>query len=115
MIDYHQNFVSALKTIGIGVHHELALTNKTETPCISYQERSNVQQESGDTLGYSRLSYTIKVWSKSAKEIQEYALKVDAVMRELRFKRVSCNELYDNQSPMIQKIMTYEALAKEEY
>ena len=114
MIDYSKEIVASLSNV-LPTYYEMTLQKGTKVPCISYQERSNVQQESGDTLGYSRLSYTIKVWSKSAKEIQEYALEVDAVMRELRFKRVSCNELYDNQSPMIQQIMTYEALAKEEY
>lgn len=114
MIDYSKEIVASLSSV-LPTYYEMTLNKGTAVPCISYQERSNIQQESGDTLGYSRLSYTIKVWSKSAKEIQQYALKVDEVMRELRFKRVSCNELYDNQSPMIQKIMTYEALAREEY
>ena len=75
MIDYDKELVAALSTI-LPTHYEMNLYRGLPTPCISYQERSNVQQESGDTLGYSRLSYTIKVWSKSAKEIQEYALKV---------------------------------------
>jgi hypothetical protein len=40
---------------------------------------------------------------------------VDAVLRPLGFKRISSGELYDNNSSMIQKIMTYEALACENF
>lgn len=114
MIDYNKEVVALLKTI-LPTYHEMALHKGIKTPCISYQERNNIQQESGDTLGYSRLSYTIKVWGNNIAELQQYAQKIDNVMRGLRFKRTSYTELYDNQSTMIQKILTYEALAKEEY
>ena len=39
---------------------------------------------------------------------------IDACLRPLGWKRTASGELYDNNSTMIQKIMTYEALAKEE-
>ena len=115
MIDYHQNFVSALKTIGIGVHHELALTNKTNTPCISYQERNNADSDTGDTLGYSNISFTVKVWSTSIADLQKYSLDIDNVLRPLGFKRISSGELADSQSLMKQKILTYECLALEQF
>ena len=114
MIDYNKEVVALLKTI-LPTYHEMTLHKGIKTPCISYQERNNIQQESGDTLGYSRLSFTIKVWGNNIAELQQYAQKIDNVMRGLRFKRTSYTELYDNQSTMIQKILTYEALAKEEY
>ena len=115
MIDYHKNLKSALQTIGIGVHYEMTLTNKTETPCISYMEINNYVAEYGSNLSYSRITYQIKVWSNDIAEIQEYALRIDEVLRPLGFKRISSGELYDNQSTMIQKILTYEALASETY
>lgn len=115
MIDYHKQLVSALQSIGIGVHYELALTSGTKTPCISYQERNNVDAETGDTLGYSRISYTVKVWGNDIGELQQYALEIDKTLRPLGFKRISSNELYDTQSTMISKILGYEALAQEEY
>lgn len=114
MIDYHSELVSALNTV-LPTHYELALTKGTKTPCISYQERNNYDTETGDTLGYSRIIYTIKVWGNSLAIIQENAQKIDRVLRPLGFKRTSSNELYDNQSTMIQKIMTYEANASENY
>ena len=114
MINYHKELVAALNTI-LPTHYELALTSGIKTPCISYQERNNVDTEVGDTLGYSRISYTVKVWGNNIGELQQYALEIDKTLRPLGFKRISSNELYDTQSTMIQKIMTYECLAQEEY
>lgn len=114
MIDYNKELVSALKTV-LPTHHELALTSKNKVPCISYQERNNYVQVSGNTRGYSRISFTVKVWANSVADIMTYSLMVDDVLRPLGFKRISVNELYDINSTMIQKIMTYECLALEEY
>lgn len=112
MIDFHKELVKALQTI-LPTHYEMTLTSGTATPCITYIERDNSAQETGDTLGYSRLSYTVKVWGNDLGQLQQYALMIDAVMRPLGFKRISSGELYDNHSTMIQKIMGYEAIAME--
>ena len=48
-------------------------------------------------------------------DLQEYAAKIDAVMRDLNFRRVSCAELYDNNSAMMQKVLTYEAISLETF
>lgn len=114
MIDYHSNLVSALNTV-LPTHYEMTLTSKTETPCISYMETNNYTSSSGDTLGYSFITYQVKVWANDIALIQRYALEIDDVLRPLGFKRIASGELYDNASSMIQKIMTYEALALENY
>jgi hypothetical protein len=114
MIDYHSNLVSALNTV-LPTHYEMALTSKTNTPCISYMEINNYVAEQGNTLGYSYITYQVKVWANDIATIQKYAKEVDAVLRPIGFKRISSGELYDNQSTMIQKIMTYECLALEDY
>lgn len=114
MIDYNKELVGALKQI-LPTHYEMALTEKTKTPCISYMESNNAAVVDGDTLGYSVISYQIKVWSNSIKEIQENAKKIDDILRPLGFKRVSARDLYDNQSTMIQKVMLYEANALETF
>lgn len=114
MIDYHSNLVRALSKV-LPTHYEMALTSKTKTPCISYMEMNNYMSASGDTLGYSVLTFQVKVWANNIADIQKYALMVDMVLRPLGFTRVSSGELYDNNSPMIQKIMTYEALSLETY
>lgn len=114
MINYHSNLVSALNNI-LPTHYEMALTQETKTPCISYMESNNYVAEYGSNLTYSRIAYTIKVWSNDIAEIQNYALQIDEALRSLGFKRISSGELYDNQSTMIQKILTYEALALESH
>jgi len=114
MIDNHKELREALSTI-LPTHYELHLYRGLETPCISYQETNNYTEESGDTLEYSRITYTVKVWGNRIEELQSYSLAIDAVLRPLGYKRISSGELYDNNSTMIQKIMTYEALAEERY
>lgn len=114
MIDYHKELKSALNRV-LPTHYELALTSQTKTPCISYMEISNVDAETGETIGYSRIQYQVKVWSNNIAEIQQYSLEIDKVLRPLGFSRVSANEIHDRQSTMIQKILTYEALALEEF
>ena len=114
MIDYNKEVVSALNTV-LPTHYELALTSKTKTPCISYQERNNYISTTGNTRGYSLISFTVKVWANDIADIMKYAVEVDKALRAIGFKRTSTGELYDTNSTMIQKIMTYEALALEDY
>lgn len=114
MVNYHIELVSALNTI-LPTHYEMALTANTKTPCISYMEINNYTSSNGDTLGYSYITYQVKIWANDIATIQRYALEIDKVLRPLGFKRISSGELYDNQSTMIQKIMTYEGLALEDY
>ena len=114
MIDYCKEFVSACETV-LPTHYELALTSKTQTPCISWQERNNYVSDTGNTRGYSIISFTVKVWANNIADIMKNAVELDKALRAIGFKRTSTTELYDTNSTMIQKIMTYEALALEEY
>lgn len=114
MIDYTKELVSALSEI-LPTYHELMLTSGLDVPCISYQERNNFTTSFGNERGYSTISYTVKVWGNDLEEIQRYAIEIDTALRTLGFKRVSAGELYDINSTMIQKILTYEALALEVY
>jgi hypothetical protein len=116
VIDYSKEVVSALNLV-LPTHHEMALTSKTETPCISYMELNNyaATETIGATLGYSYISYQVKVWSNKVADLQGYSLEIDNALRPLGFKRISSGILYDNESTMMQKILTYEALASEEF
>ena len=114
MIDFTPTLVEALKTI-LPTHYELMLSSGTQTPCISYQERSNAAEETGDTLGYSRISYTIKVWGNDLEQLNNYAKQIDNKLSPMGWKRTGAQELYSYQSSIIQKILTYEAKAKEVY
>lgn len=114
MIDYHKNLVTALKTI-LPTHYEMTLTSGTKTPCISYMEINNYTAETGDTLGYSELSYQIKVWGNDIGDLQGYAQQIDSVLRPLGWRRTASTELYDRESTMIQKILTYNAKGLETF
>lgn len=114
MINYHTTLVSALESI-LPTHYEMVLTSKTNTPCLSYLELSNVETVTGDTLGYSRIQYQVKVWSNKIQDLQTYALEVDKALRPLGWRRVGSQELYDRNSTMMQKVLTYEANASENY
>ena len=115
MIDYHKQLVSALKEIGLPTHYEMVLHRGLETPCISYMELNNSVDSNGDTIGYSRITYQAKVWSNEIADLQKYALAIDNVLRPLGWKRIGAGELYDNNSTMAQKILTYEGLGYERY
>jgi hypothetical protein len=114
MIDYHKELVSALNTV-LPTHYEMVLHSGLAVPCISYMETNNYAVDNGDTLGYSRITYQVKVWGNDIGTLQTYALEVDRVLRPLGFKRIASGELYDNNSSMIQKIMTFEALGLEQF
>lgn len=114
MIDFDKELVAALNTV-LPTYDELVLYSGIPTPCISYQESNNYDTETGDTLGYSRISYTVKVWSTDKAELKKYMLLVDKALRPLGFKRISAGELGDRNSLMRQKILTYEARASENY
>ena len=114
MIDYHSELLSALKSI-LPTHYEMVLHAGLDTPCISYMELNNYVSTYGNKMDYSRITYQIKVWAHDIEEIQKYAAMIDLKLRPLGWVRIASGELYDNQSTMIQKIMTYEALALETY
>lgn len=114
MINYHQELVAALNTV-LPTHYELTLHSGLSTPCISYQEANNYDTVTGDTIGYSKIAYTVKVWANDIATIQQYVPLVDKALRPLGFKRTASNELGDKNSTMIQKIMTYQADGLEEF
>lgn len=114
MIDFNKELVNALNQV-LPTHYEMALTSGTATPCISYMELNNTAHLEGNTMGYSYITYQIKVWGHNIGALQGYAKEIDKVMRRLGFKRMSSGELYDNNSTMIQKILTFEGLALEKY
>ena len=114
MIDYHKEVREGLNTV-LPTHYEMVLHSGLDTPCLSYMETNNYEHKQGDTIGYSYITYQVKIWATDIATIQSYIWQVDNVMRALGFKRVSSGELYDMNSSMIQKILTYEAIALEDY
>ena len=114
MIDYGPTLVATLNTI-LPTHYELTLVRGTKTPCISYMQTNNYMTDVGDTIGYSRLAYQIKVWGTDIGELNSYACEIEAKLRPLGWKLASSGELYDRNSTMIQKILQFEARAYETF
>lgn len=114
MYNYHEALVSSLNKV-LPTYYELTLTSGTKTPCISYMEIGNYPTVSSEHLEYSRLTYQIKIWGIDLKELQNYAQQIDLILRPIGFKRTNCVELYDTNSAMIQKVLTYSAIALEKY
>jgi hypothetical protein len=113
MIDYKPNLVDELKTLGLPVHYELFMTKEEELPCIAYFEQSNISDKEGDTLRYSDITFTIRVYAKTVKEIAQYSIEVDDLMRDLGFVRINTNQIWlDN---IGQFIMTYRGKGQEIY
>lgn len=114
MINFHKDIVKTLTTI-LPTHYEMILHRGLSVPCISYMELGNAAAQTGDTLGYSTIQYQVKVWADRIEDLQTYASKVDDALRVKGWKRVATNELHDKESTMMQKIMTFEAIALENF
>lgn len=115
MIDLHKKLVDVLKTVGLPVHYEMNLTSGLKVPCISYMELGNQVAERTDITDICYIQYQIKVWGTQLKDIQLYSQQIDKALRKEFFKRIGSAELYDNNSNMIQKVMTYEVLTSETF
>ena len=113
MIDYHPTLLKALKEIGLPVHYEMTLHSGLATPCISYMELTNYVSTQTDITEISIIQSEEEGWANDISLIQKDAGRVDEKLRSLNWKRVSSNELYDNNSSMIQKVLTYEATSLE--
>jgi hypothetical protein len=112
MLTSKKQVVAALSKI-LPCYYELFCDSKTQMPCITYIENNNYSEQTGDTLGYSSIEYTIKVWATEITDIELYSAQADKAMREMGFKRISANELtVENQ---IERVLTYSALGLEQF
>ena len=110
MIDFDPSIVEALSVI-LPTYYENFITNEITLPCITFVENNNSSYLEGDTLRYSHLNYTIKLWMDD-KHQQSYLAEIDSTMKRLGFVRNSANEIVSGR--VIEKIMDYEAIGFEE-
>lgn len=111
MIDTKKQVVAALCTSGLKVYYENFVDSATAIPCITYVEYDNSATKEGDTLGYSSITYHIKIWGKDLNTISEYSAKIDAIMRSLGFVRKNMVDLW--QDGIGQRQLKFEAQAQE--
>lgn len=111
MISFKTDVVSELNKI-LPTHYELLISSPA-IPCITYMESENKDTQVGDSIGYSRVIYTIKLWGSDLKQLEPYKLEIGNCMRKLGYTRISYNELwYDDKISMI---MRFEGFAFEKY
>lgn len=110
MIDFDPNIVEALSVI-LPCYYENFITKDITLPCITYVANNNSSYLEGDTLRYSHLNYTIKLWMDN-KTQQSYLAEIDSTMKRLGFVRNSATEIVTGR--VIEKIMDYEAIGFEE-
>ena len=109
MIDFDPSIVEALSVI-LPTYYENFIIEDIQLPCITYVENNNSSYLVGDTLRYSHLNYTIKLWMDN-KNQQHYLADIDEVMKRMGFVRNSTNEIVSGR--IIEKIMDYEAIGYE--
>ena len=110
MIDFDPSIVEALSVI-LPTYYENFITGEITIPCITYVENNNSSYLEGDTLRFSHLNYTIKLWMDD-KNQQHYLADIDEVMKRMGFIRNSANEIVSGR--VIEKIMDYEAIGWEQ-
>ena len=102
---------SALLELGYPVVVEAFLTHNTDYPCITYGIENDVQDLTGDTLGYSNVYYTVKVWGHRVSDVDSIAIDVDSTMRGLGFRRVGTNSVAIDD--LCNRTLRYRALGLE--
>lgn len=60
MLDVKPQLVTALNKI-LPTYYELFVDSKTPLPCITYLEAGNSDNLTGDTLGYSDITFNVKI------------------------------------------------------
>lgn len=111
MLDIKPFLKKQLETLKYPVVAESFLTSDNEMPCISYALENDTQYLTGDTLGYSNIYFTVKVWGKRIADIEPIAVELDELMRSLGFTRTGTNDMWvDN---IGNKTIRYRALGLE--
>lgn len=109
MKNYHKTLTSSLSEI-LPTYYELNMSGEIEVPCASYMELANFITD-GDTLDsvgdVAEVTYQIKVWGTDIGNINTYAQLIDSTLKPEGWKRTSSQDMHDNKSSMIQRIMLY--------
>lgn len=110
MIDLSTTVVATISEI-LPLRYELSIGDKVEFPCATYIESNNASIVDGNTIRYSNLVFTIKIYSYDKEELMTKALLVDDAMYSLGFRREYSNEMSIN--GQIIKVINYQQNFKE--
>lgn len=114
MINYKPTLVAKLNELFNNAYPVVAedfLTASTGLPAISYNLSNDLVRANGDDFGYSDVYYNIKVWGREIKAMEEIAVQIDTMMRNLGFRRIATVELWFD--GLGQKELRYQGLARE--
>lgn len=109
--------VNALEKI-LPTYFENFLNPSTEIPCISWNILSNDEIKYGNTVGVSRQTFMIKIWSTRFEELVRYGEQIDDAMGSLgdkigRFTRINSDILTDGE--LLCQTLEYQVLVYENY
>lgn len=104
MINMTEYLVSNLISLGYPVVYEYSIEHEVPTPCITFVESANNSYAKGDSLSYSDILYTIKVWEKDLAKQTEVVLQMDELLTPLGLTREFATDFKDC------KILRYRAI-----
>ena len=111
MVNYHSLFRSLLLcAVSCPVYYE-AFSEKTGVPCVSYMETTNRTTAKGDTLTYSTIGFTVKIWAGTIGELINLSENIDGVLQNNGFHRTEAFETREDD--LLVKILRYEATSYE--
>ncbi len=87
--------------------------DKTNIPCITYQEKDNRDIVTADNAGYSEITILFEVWDRDYINLTAQSKKIDKIMKKFMFDRISAIE--QNFEGLRRKILMYRVTLKENY
>lgn len=112
MVDFSTRLTASLETI-LPTYYEHFVGEDITYPCITYLPANNYSYIEGDTMRFSKLTYTIKLWGNDYKQLMSYINTLDLKMKKIGLKRTNYNELcFDG---LFQLIFRYEGTGFEIY
>lgn len=113
MMDLSPELIDAFARKGITLIDESAQDSYNTYPLVTYSLDTDTDNAVGDNIGYDNIGYTINVWARSKTEMAATAIKVDIIMKMLRFERTGGLEQVNG--GLYRKIMTYYKIVREVY
>lgn len=113
MMDLSSELIDVFARKGITLIDEAVQDSCNTYPIVTYSMDLDTDSMVGDNIGYCDIGYTINVWSRSKAEMVAAAIKVDAIMKLLRFERTGGLEQVNG--GLYRKIFVYRKLVREVY
>lgn len=94
-------------------YYEQVVDSSYELPLITYMEMNNRETSTSHEMGYSSVTYRIKLWADTVSDIETYSEQIDEKMRGLYFTRTNSSEMCIGSQ--LCRILDYRGLIFEKY